>query len=82
MNEVYLHWYLPDIPGLPRTYTSSISASEWNEDPKNRQAYMKLMREGLVQRIAHDHGERIHPNRIKCAVVDDPDLLWNFGGKA
>lgn len=81
MNEVYLHWYLPDVPGLPRTYTSSISASEWNEDPKNRQAYMNMMREGLVQRIARDHGESIAPQTIRCAVVDNTDLLWNFEGQ-
>lgn len=42
---------------------------------------MNMMREGLVQRIARDHGESIAPQTIRCAVVDNTDLLWNFEGQ-
>lgn len=78
MDEIYLHWYIPDIVGLPRTYTSSIPVSDWCEDPRNRAAFMEKMRDGLIARIKKQHQQTIHPHEITCAVIDDPDLLWNF----
>jgi hypothetical protein len=74
---VYLHWYLPEIPGVPRTYTSSISASDWNEDPKNRPVYMRCLRDGLIAQVAHQYDATLHPHEISCAVIT-PDRLWNF----